>query len=731
MEWFAHSRNPAGHWHRLADHLANTAALARSFGEPFGAGDLSEAVGWLHDVGKCSDVFQSYLRVCDRDGWIAGRRAFPHRDHKSAGARLASGLGAGQVAPLLGMTILGHHGGVPDLAQGRQVLAEAPEIGDATGSDLELPSLEVLNRPAWLDEKVPDTADGWRLLQDIEMYVRFIFSTLVDADWLDTEAHFSPDLAAQRRRNRQLDLLWDRFVARRDKLCAEASKTDLNRVRSEIYSEVLDTTSVPPGLYQVATPTGSGKTLLGLGWALEHARANGLRRVVTAVPYISVTDQVATVYREMLDDEDDAVLEHHSEVIEGGRWQRLAAENWDAPVVVTTTVRLFESLFSNRPSACRRLHRLAGSVVVLDEVQALPIEVLDPIVDALRSLVTRLGATVLLMTATQPTLHHVPSSGGAKAVDLLQSAERFAPHFKRTTRRHAGRVSHAEVAAMVADHEQCLCIVNSISDAVTITEKLRDREVLHLTTRLRPSDRRDRLVEIRQRLAKGLPCRAVSTQLVEAGVDVDFPVVLRAFAPLPSLLQADGRCNRNGLLPGLGETIVFELTGGRAPTGSCYYGPGLAQTLVTFAEEAGPDPWSSAGVEEWYRRLFGDPLVHLDAKGVQQARRFFNYKTTAELFRMIDDDSVSIVVPWLEDDPRTPQLSSAIAQLRAGDPIERGSLRLLQDATVPLRRRLAEQCCTAGLAEPLGDSNRMVWHGAYDDQLGLVTTADAKEVLIW
>jgi CRISPR-associated endonuclease/helicase Cas3 len=725
----AHSRNLEGHWHRLSDHLAGTAALARRFGEPFGAGDLSEAVGWLHDIGKCSDVFQSYLLVCDREGRDAGRSAFPNRDHKSAGARLASKLKAGQLAPLLGMAILGHHGGLPDLADGLQALTEAQDVKEGTLVDLGVPDFDVVTRPAWADKKTTDSADGRALLRDIEMYCRFVFSTLVDADWLDTEAHFAPGLAEQRRQDRPLGPLRERFTVRWRRLSADAPKTDINRVRAEIYDEVLKTASLPPGLYQVATPTGSGKTLLGLGWALEHALANGLRRIVTAVPYISVTDQVAGVYRDMLDGGDDAVLEHHSQVVDGRSWQRLAAENWDAPVVVTTTVRLFESLFSNRPSDCRRLHRLAGSVVVLDEVQALPIEVLDPIVDALRSLVTRLGATVLLMTATQPTLHHVPSSEGRRAIDLLPDVERHAPAFNRTKRSSLGRRDHTEVASMIAKREQCLCVVNSIADAVEITKQLGDPETLHLTTRLRPADRRERLSTIRERLCDGSPCRVVSTQLVEAGVDLDFPVVFRALAPLPSLLQADGRCNRNGLLPHQGEMLIFELVAGKAPIGS-YYGPGLAQTLVSLSPDAICDPWSSAGIEEWYSRLLADPTVCLDAKNVGSARVSLRFKTTAELFAMIDDDTVPIVVPWSVDDPRATHLAAVLEALRTGKVLERRAVSLAQEATVALHRNIAEECRRVGLAEQLGDSNHFEWHGTYDNQLGLVTTADAKG-MIW
>lgn len=726
----AHTPNDAGNWHGLNDHLAGTAALARRFGAAFGAGEMAEAVGWLHDIGKCSDVFQAYLKTCEEEGNAVARTRYPSRDHKTAGALLVSKLDAGQLGPVLGTAILGHHGGMPDFSSARATLAEAVAPPDDAVAQLELPTFGVIDRPVWLDEKADRGADGRSLVRDMEMYLRFVFSCLVDADWLDTEAHFSPATAAARHQDSGLDRLVDRYVGRRRDLLGSAPRTELNRVRGEIYDEVSATVDLPPGLYQLATPTGSGKTLLGLGWALQHARANGLRRIVTAIPYISVTDQVTSVYRDFLDDPDgEVVLEHHSQVLDGGVWQRLAAENWGAPVVVTTTVRLFDALFSNRPSDCRRLHRLAGSVIVVDEVQALPLELLDPIVDALRSLVGRLGASVLLMTATQPTLQHVPSSGGVCPFDLLPHAERFNSWFDRTERTMVGAVTHAEAAELVAENEQCLCVVNSIADAIAITTELNDPEALHLTTRLRPADRRDRLQEVVQRLLDDSPCRLIATQLVEAGVDLDFPVVMRAVAPLPSLLQAEGRCNRNGLLPGKGSSIVFDLVGGRSP-GGCYYRIGAPQTLVSL-RDASIDPWSSAGIDAWYSRVLADPMVRLDAREVQRERERFAYRTVAELFHMIDDDTVSVVVPWPEDDARSSGIVSALDRLRLGEPVDRRGVRILQDATISLRSALVERCVAEGLVARVGESTVFEWLGLYDQQIGIVIEAVAQKQMIW
>jgi CRISPR-associated endonuclease/helicase Cas3 len=727
---YAHTPNPKGEWHRLTDHLAGTARRAELFGAAFGAGDFGRVVGWLHDVGKCSCIFSAYLQTCESDGDGAAKALFPVRDHKMAGAILAQGTHS-KWGFLLATTILGHHGGMPDLSESASRINEArddPSLAEtlATASgQLELPDFTDLAHPAWLDEAMPKSPEGYTHIRDVEMYMRLVFSALVDADWLDTEAHFSPEHEAVREPNRGLTGLLQRFETRREGLLETSLDSPVNEARTEIYDELARVTGVPPGLYRLSAPTGAGKTLLGLGWALRHAEANNLRRIVTAVPFISVTDQVAAVYRDFLDaDNDRVVLEHHSQVIDGEGWQRLAAENWDSPVVVTTTVRLFEALFSNRPSDCRRLHRLAGSIIVLDEVQALPIEVLEPIVDALRALVTRFGATVLLMTATQPTLEHVPSSNGVGATDLLPEAERWAATFQRTRHDWVGTLDHAAVGALIAEREQCLCIVNTISDAEEITRSLADPDSIHLTTRLRPSDRRDRLQDIRDRLDSGSPCRVVSTQLVEAGVDLDFPAVLRAVAPLPSLLQADGRCNRNGLLDRLGETIVFDLVGGKAP-GGIYYEIGRPHTLALMGNE-GVNPWSPEGVEVWYQRLLTDQMAVLDSRDVQSARQNLAYREVARRFRMIDDNGLSVVVPWSSDDHRSMVLERSLEHLKKGLPSGRSTYRVLQDATISLRTQQVERCLVHGLVVRIGSSDLYEWIGTYDEQVGVIFTPLAQ-----
>jgi CRISPR-associated endonuclease/helicase Cas3 len=720
-----------------------TADLAHKFAESFGGAEFARSLGLLHDVGKCSCVFAAYLAACASDGDDRAKTRFHSRDHKTAGAVTASKADP-RWGTLAALTIIGHHGGMPDLQEARARLDEAgrdPTMAETLRRAAEYLGPGVMGSPisvpSWLNDRPVGKEAQEAHLRDVEMFVRMAFSALVDADWLDTERHFQPPAAARRGGDVSLDLLDRRCQQYRTQLLKRVSDSPVNQARREIYESLMETVERPPGLYQLSAPTGSGKTLLGLEWGVRHAARNGLRRLVTAVPFITVTDQVAEVYRSVLEEHSTGrstpvVLEHHSQVAEGGWWQRLAAENWDAPVVVTTTVRLFESLFSNRPSDCRRLHRLARSVIVLDEVQALPLEMLEPIVDALRVLVERFGATVVLMTATQPTLERVRSSGGVAAEPLLASRAEWDATFSRTDRQLLPTALTTLQLASELDHlGQFLCVLNSIGDAEDVTRELVSRgaeHLFHLSTRLRPADRRERFRRIRARLAAGEPCQVVSTQLVEAGVDLDFPVVYRTMAPLPSLVQADGRCNRDGLGSSKGRTVVFDLDGGKAPSGA-YYRIGTLHTRVLLDENTF-DPWAEDGVREWYRRLLDDGLVPTDAHGVQALRTHLRYRSVSEAFTMIDEDTRSVVIPWPSGDERAAAVDEVLARLARGEPVDHRRYRALQDATVSLRPRMLERAVAEGLAESVTPV-LYKWTGAYDELLGLQVAPLGPQDLIW
>jgi len=725
-ELWAHSLNFIGERHRLQDHLRGTAELARGFGEAFGAGDLAGYLGLVHDVGKGSCAWQKGLDVAERTGSRVGV------DHKLAGAWLAVRAGAGPFAACVD----GHHGGMRAAADLKNMLRAAPEevvsgwretvsrvtrvVPEAgrAGSGALIPQLLAAGRTA-----EPTARD---------MLARMLFSALVDADFLDTEAHFrggrglagdadAGDLAA-------------RYEERRSELLACRRPSPADGWREEVYAQAIRVAAGPCGLYRMATPTGSGKTLSAGAFALHHAQANGLRRVVVAVPFISITEQNADVYRSMLDRPGHpVVLEHHSgagldDQQPGIWWRRLAAENWDAPFVVTTTVQLFQSLFDHRPAAMRKLHRLARSVIVLDEVQALPDRLLPPILSALRLLTERFGATVLLASATQPAYWSLEAFRGLQIRDVIPDPKPLYARLRRV--RYQWRLSPRptldQVAGQAAAEPQVLVVVNTTADSALLHRQLEQRRdgslgpCLHLSTRMAAGHRRDVLSEIRDRLAAGQPVAVVSTQLIEAGVDLDFPVVFRAWAPADSLQQAAGRCNRNGRLAE-GRVVIFDPEDGGHPADSSYkaalhatasyFGPGVA------------DPDALPALERYYNERY--TRQNLDASGpgakIQRLRAQLDFPGVAAAFQMIEEHTVPVAVEYGGQEARA-EVRDLADRLRSPGPLQAGEARLLlrrlQPYLAALPESLARKAVAAGSAEPvIGDL--VQWHGPYHPRRGI------------
>ncbi len=522
-----------GPWHDLGEHLRAVAEGAANNAEPFGGAELARWAGLYHDIGKAGDSFQAYLRACHAD---PSRR---HRtvDHKGAGALLAL-----EAFEELAFLVQGHHGGLPDRGELLSKLKER------TG-DPETANARARAGAAGLLPPPPDPGElacpsFVRDERSSEFFLRMLFSALVDADHADTGQHRNPDEHAERGGTPTLQELANCLQAAQSGLTGQRHDP-VNAVRHEVYQACLQAASLPPGFFRLTVPTGGGKTRSGLAFALQHAILHRLRRVIVAVPYLTITDQTADVFRQVLGN-DRAVLEHHSGTVrtddsEGAAtphatWRRLATEDWDAPVIVTTTVQFFESLFGSSPSVCRKLHRIAHSVVILDEVQTLPPPLLEPILDALRELVANYGVSVVLCTATQPNFNALPNFAA------LQDVREIAPDPPRlfaTLRRvryewpkPGDRWSWEQVAEEIRGAAQALTIVNTKADALTLLDTLDDPDAFHLSTLLCGAHRRDVLAAIRRRLTLGGPCRVVSTQVVEAGVDLDFPLVLRAMGRL-------------------------------------------------------------------------------------------------------------------------------------------------------------------------------------------------------
>lgn len=709
---YAHSRNALGHRQELGTHLRNVAELAAGFAADFGAAEVGRYLGLCHDAGKFSNSFQSYLLDSEADATRRGHGP----DHKAAGAELATRY----LGPLA-LLIQAHHGGLQSPTQFREWLARKkaePIVAEALGlAHRTIPNLEPAGRVSLPPPLIQDSSSA-------ELFLRILFSALVDADFLDTEAHLNPEHGGLRGSTATLAQLWDRFILFHQRLSGHRSDP-VGRARNAIYQACLEAAESPPGLYRLTVPTGGGKTLSAMAFALRHALKHDHRRVIVAVPFISITEQTAEVYRSIFEDdaEHPVVLEHHSgawsEGAEGDEfdpsqeWRRLAAENWDAPIVVTTTVQLFESLFASGPARCRKLHRLARSVLILDEAQALPPHLLSPILDALRQLCTYYGATVMLSTATQPAFDAIPAFRQLEASEIVPDPARFFHLLKRVTYewKTDPPLSWAEVAEILREDPQALAVVNTKKDALALLDALNDPEALHLSTLLCGAHRREVIREVRRRLREGAPCRLVSTQVVEAGVDLDFPLVLRALAPLDGLIQAAGRCNREGRLE-RGRVVVFQPAEGGTPKGAYLTGTGVTAALLG---SGALDPDDPEVPRRYFRRFF--ELVETDREGIQKLRCELDYPEVARRFRMIDDCAESLVVSYGTPGEQE-RAGHILERLRASASDGRHLLRRLQPHLVSVRSREADQYRRQGLVTTVMPGLGR-WHGAYDPVRGL------------
>ncbi len=641
-EYAAHIRED-GTIQTIEEHLSGTAERAAGFAAAFGAAEAGRFIGEAHDIGKYSREFQRRIR------------GGPRCDHATAGALECARLGMDWAAS----AVIGHHSGLPDIGN----IGDAP--GDATyfgrlkkGLAGDIPPY----RPGWPGVlPSPPSLPGWGqdALAD-SFLLRMLYSSLVDADYLDTERFMDP--AQKRGGYDALPVLLDRL----DAFITQwgEPQTELNQRRWAILSACRDSAVSPRGLYTLTVPTGGGKTVASLAFALRHAIENQMDRVIYVVPYTSIIEQNAQVFRDILGDRN--VLEHHAgslaDMDENAtpelRRKALAAENWDVPVVVTTAVRFFEAMYASRSSKCRRLHNLANSVLIFDEAQMLPAEHLKPCVAAIAQLVKNFRSTAVLCTATQPALDTSFKRYGLVPAELCpDAAATSSDAFRRVTFRFAQRLEVPALMSELASREQVLCIVNTRKMAKQIYDLLPEEGGFHLSTLMAPAHRRAVLAEIRARLREGKTCRVVSTSLVEAGVDIDFPAVYRQMAGLDSILQAAGRCNREGKRPAE-DSFVTVFDGDSTPP--------LFQANVQAAQEAladGGDPAAPETIERYFHSLFdlrGEQSM--DRCGVLEAfqngieGRAMPFRTVSESFHLIDNDTKTVYIPWREGTALTEQL---------------------------------------------------------------------------
>ncbi len=658
-KYYAHSgkNTDRSDWQLLPEHLEATAALASARAAPLGLSVTADIAGRYHDFGKYDPRFDLVLQ---------GKNE--RVDHSTAGGALllSCALGSHRIsAEILAYAILGHHAGLPDRLTGPSSVEEriarfqspiSPEITAQPAPDLgpTVHELIRLMRP------------GSNAAFDLSVAARMVFSCLVDADFRETEAFYAqlerggPD----RQWPSLADLLPSWRQAFDDHMAGFTADTALNRQRRDILAHIRQNAAMTPGHFTLTVPTGGGKTLASLGFALDHAARHGHRRIILAIPYTSIIDQTAKIFRDLLG---EGVLEHHSSIDDlpkgadaherqNREKHHLAMEDWAAPLVVTTNVQFFESLFAARPSRCRKLHNIAGSVIVLDEAQTLPRDLLLPALRMLDTLCTHYGCSVVFCSATQPAFDSRQLEKGGLPLEgreLAPDPDGLARSLRRARIIQGGEMSDEALIAALAESPQAMIIVNSRAHALELFQAAKAEGLeglIHLTTRQYPAHRRAVLEDIRLRLKNGQPSRLIATSLIEAGVDLDFPKGWRAEAGLDSCVQAAGRVNRNGLRPIEDSTLtIFSAPGRSLPRDIQKLAVAMRKTAAKFE-----DLLSLEALRDWFEEVYwgigvqalGQPL--LEKMILTKAGTNFAFREMAETFQMITSNMVPVIV---ERDP--------------------------------------------------------------------------------
>ena len=736
VENFAHSgqKTDGSDWQPLNAHLRAVAALAErfareSFGDASPLGDLARAAGLLHDLGKYRVGFQRHIRD------LAVAR--PETYHKQFGAVEAALSRNAQVS----FVVQGHHGGLPDSADWENVWRNGEYQRELATirpiAERDCPELAAL-------KLLPSQAGD---LRKQEFETRLLFSCLVDADWSDTAAHeraclgLPPFATAQPPEfSTWLENL-RQFVANCAQNCPEQSMRD---IRAEILCASLNAAETSPGFFSLTVPTGGGKTLSSVAFALRHIEFHNagapklpFRRIIYVAPYLTILEQNARVLRTALgiDAADGSLIEHHSlakerdftanSVEETAATQSVRrAENWDAPFVITTSVQFFESLFSNLPGRCRKLHNIAGSVVILDECQTLPPDFVAPTCAMLRDVVERLQCTIVLCTATQPAFDHPKMAERLEPVrPIIPATLNLFERLKRVNVQWPGKgdphLTWQDVAGRMREFSAALTVVNTRKAAAAVFAALATRDptgVYHLSTSMCPAHRLQVIDQVRQRLEAGDVCYLVSTQLIEAGVDLDFPFVMREFAPLEAVIQAAGRCNREGRIKpeaGVagGLVQVFRSVDGKLPPDG-WYKAGIAELETTFLNQnREPRIDDPDVIREYFERLYWQRgRDGLDKHRIVAMRPQLKFATIAERYRLIPDDGIPVVIATWEGH----SVEKWLDAVRAVP--SRSNFRQLIPFQVNFRRYELAAMGGAITEEIPGVS---VWRGGYHEFLGV------------
>lgn len=698
----------------VKEHLEGTAKLSGEFAKKFGKEEWGYCCGYLHDIGKYSVEFQHKIRENGNE----------QIDHSTAGAKVC--VEKGGLYPIMSYCIAGHHAGLPNYGSSQDGGFESTLMGrmkktlkdySAYQDEIEIPKVTTVPI-AYGETKNPDFS--------LSVFIRMLYSCLVDADFLDTEA-FMKKGEIKRDTGESIEILLQKLEKYVSKWLLNKEINTVNGRRTEILRNCLEARKREKGLFRLTVPTGGGKTVASLAFALRHAVYNNMDRIIYVIPYTSIIEQNAQIFRSILGDEN--VLESHCNVDYGDseEWNpmKLAAENWDKPVVVTTNVQFFESLFGNKSSKCRKLHNIANSVIIFDEVQMLPADYLKPCIAMIEELVSSFGVSAVLCTATQPALQPFFQSG-ISAYELCPRMEEQFAFFKRTTFQNLDKISEEDLIEKLSGEYQALCIVNTKKKAQALYKALKGQGVFHLSTSMYPKHRKRVLEEVRRCLNNGERCLVLSTSLVEAGVDLDFQSVYRQLAGIDSVIQAAGRCNREGKRsPEESNVYVFRFEEQERILGQRKQIE-AAKTLVS----EGKDISALETIEEYFKFLYHLKSSELDKKNIMAQFKGIkcNFPKVAEDFKMIENDTKTVFIPIEEE------AQDLLQQLKYQG-FTKTSMRKAGQYSVTLYDDVIEKMEAAGMIEPVAENINDFYElkdkERYTEEFGLDLNIENGMALFW
>ena len=702
-KYYAHSENHLGKKHLLKDHLIQTSKIAGSFGRNNYERNVLRAAGLLHDLGKYQADFQKYLFEGGKRGSV------PHAVY---GSIIARGFCLSDTS----IAIDGHHKGIPNSSDWNADTKEADENSDKL-KDLFFQDIKISNEIFNLEKGAFHT----RFERDL--FIRFVYSSLTDADWLNTEAHFKPE-KSKLRQNIKLNtaLLIEKLDAH---LAGKSKDGEINKLRNTAREAALKKASQSPGFFTLNLPTVMGKTLTSVYWALSHAKANNLKRIIIVLPFINIIDQTGEVLKNIFGTEN--ILEHHSYVNEEYYknsesdiydFHKLACENWNYPIIITTTVQFFETLFSNKPSKCRKLHNIADSAVIFDEVQTLPKEVIKPTLDMLKNLNSVLNVSFLFCTATMPAFEKRDNFDGIENLTpLIEEPEKLFSKTIRINYNLINRLKEIDFAVLLKKvaktNKSALIVMNTKKAALNFyqlacMEKHNWTQIYHLSTFMCPTHRKIIIKQIRNDLKNNQKILVCSTQLIEAGVDFDFPCVFRAVAPLESIIQSAGRCNREGILPYKGLMHIFRLKGSKMPD----------KTYKACAEHAAGMILDNTDelhkhdfFEDYYKQVINLYIDQGNWHSFNELRKSFSFKDVNNVYKIIDSPGQSIFIKDYNDDCRT-----LYNKIKSQLFIDKEDYRAIQQFSVSLYANQIKK-----YSDKISEMEQglLIWLGEYDSNKGI------------